>query len=499
MTGDCLSLLSSPTSPPFKIQEIPEVGRIVVATRDIEATELILAEKPAAVGPCTNTPPRCLNCLVLLSSIPESSVVYCDKCNFPFCSEACSRSDVHVNNECATFPYRLPAISDYSVESPQYDCITSLRMLLNKKNNPDVWRQLLLHKDHTEDRRDKHEDQFSREQKVIVGFLLEWANMKADGFTVEEVNMVTSMLTTHSVKWREVGRAMYPTFAFMSHSCNYNAKHIIGEDDMIKVFAQKHIKAGEEICITYTSLLTYFPSKQEKLENIWYFTCSCERCCDPSELGSFTSSVCCPGCPKKGYLLPCLGQVSTNQDNETNLQPSLNNDEKGDEETDNDDDDLDDLLDDLDVNPALFKKPEEPKIEDVTEKKHSEENEEENLSGMIWSCSDCKMTLAGDKVSELLHKTGSSMPGISCNEIARHEAFLAATATMLHPNNFQCIVTKRILSQLYGRGEGGLESLTDAELHRKLSLCRDLLQYISIVDSGYSQFRFLLNRRLCFL
>lgn len=31
--------------------------------------------------------------------------------------------------------------------------------------------------------------------------------------------------------------------------------------------------------------------------------------------------------------------------------------------------------------------------------------------------------------------------------------------------------------------------MTDAELHRKMSLCRDLLQYISLVDGGYSQFR----------
>lgn len=487
-----MKLISSPASPPFKIQEIPDVGRILVATRDIEATELILSEKPAAVGPCTNTSPRCLNCLLSLSSIPESSIVYCEKCNYPFCSEACSTSELHVDNECATFPYKLPSISDYNLESPQYDCIAALRMLLNKKNNPDVWKQLLLHKDHTEDRKLKHENQFAREQKVIVGFLLEWANMKGDGYTEEEVNMVSSMLTTHSVKWREVGRAMYPTFAFMSHSCNFNAKHVIGEDDMIKVFAQKNIKAGQEITITYCSLLTHAPTKQEKLDNIWHFTCSCERCTDPSELGSFTSSVCCPGCPKKGYLLPCLGQFGANQANEAaKKQSSVDNYVKEIEQTDNDDDDLDDLLDDLEVNPALFKKPEEPKIEDVTEKNPSEEEaEEENLSGMIWSCSDCKMTLAGDKVSELLHKTASSMPGVSCNEIARHEAFLAATSTMLHPNNYQCIVTKRILSQLYGRGEGGLESLTDAELHRKLSLCRDLLQYISIVDSGYSQFRF---------
>ena len=41
---------------------------------------------------------------------------------------------------------RLPTISDYEQEAPQYDCITTLRLLLNKQNNPAVWNHLLLHK-----------------------------------------------------------------------------------------------------------------------------------------------------------------------------------------------------------------------------------------------------------------------------------------------------------------------------------------------------------------
>ena len=100
------------------------------------------------------------------------------------------------------------------------------------------------------------------------------------------------------------------------------------------------------------------------------------------------------------------------------------------------------------------------------------------------------MVLPGEKVTELLGKTKASMPGVTCTEVAKHEAWLAATVSMLHPRNYQTVVTKRILSQLYGRGEDGCEALSDAELHRKLSLCRELLHYISFVDAGYSQFRY---------
>ena len=51
----------------------------------------------------------------------------------------------------------------------------------------------------------------------------------------------------------------------------------------------------------------------------------------------------------------------------------------------------------------------------------------------------------------------------------------------------QVIITKRILSQLYGRGD--VSGLAAAQLERKLSLCRDLLHYVARVDGGFSQFR----------
>ena len=390
---------------------------------------------------------------------------------------------------------RLPDISDYEQVAPQYDCITSLRLLLNKEINPDLWKHLMLHRDHTEDRKLAHESQVEREQKVVVGFLLDWAGLRGSGYTDAEVNTVTSLLSTHSVRFNEVGRAMYPTFAFMSHSCNYNSRHVIQADNMMEVYAQKMIKKGEEITITYTSLLTLATNKKEKISNTWYFTCSCERCSDPSELGSFTSSVCCPGCPKKGYLLPCL---------EVEKEESVQEEKPKDEPLkfncdDEDSDDLDDLLDDLELNPVLFKKAEEPKIQEITGTGNEDETEAENNSPgcLKWGCSDCQMILPGEKVTELLGKTEASMPGVACTEVAPHEAWLAATVSMLHPNNYQAVVTKRILSQLYGRGPGGCEALSDAELLRKLSLCRELLQYISFVDAGYSQFRYeLLIQRL---
>ena len=91
---------------PYRIENSPGLGRYVVATRDILPTELIISEAAAALGPCQNTQPRCLTCLASMDQMDPEKIVWCDKCNFPFCSEQCATSDIHVNNECGAFPYR---------------------------------------------------------------------------------------------------------------------------------------------------------------------------------------------------------------------------------------------------------------------------------------------------------------------------------------------------------------------------------------------------------
>ena len=153
--------------------------------------------------------------------------------------------------------------------------------------------------------------------------------------------------------------------------------------------------------------------------------------------------MCCPGCPKRGYLLPCIGTVSDKNKTEAEVKLASKVSEiKLEEEKpsfDDDDDDLDDLLDDLDVNPVLFKKPEDPRLQEITDSKDEDTNDE-SMEGIMWTCVDCKMNLTGHKVTELLEKTSASMPGVTCNEIAKHEAFLSATATLLHPNNYQVLI-----------------------------------------------------------
>ena len=47
---------------PYKIEQSPEVGRFLEATRDIQKGEVLWTEAPLVVGPVAVTPPVCLQC-----------------------------------------------------------------------------------------------------------------------------------------------------------------------------------------------------------------------------------------------------------------------------------------------------------------------------------------------------------------------------------------------------------------------------------------------------
>ena len=81
---------------PYKIvRGGPDVGRFVVATRDIKAGEVIMEEPPITIGPKQYTAPVCLGCYV-----PVDAKNRCDRCQWPLCSPACGQMTIH-RLECA--------------------------------------------------------------------------------------------------------------------------------------------------------------------------------------------------------------------------------------------------------------------------------------------------------------------------------------------------------------------------------------------------------------
>ncbi len=82
----------------------------------------------------------------------------------------------------------------------------------------------------------------SEESYKITGLLLQFCNLSGAGFTEQDIIFSSSVLATHAVSVGENGRGFYPVFAFMSHSCTYNARHVIDECNCIRVYSQTQIK-----------------------------------------------------------------------------------------------------------------------------------------------------------------------------------------------------------------------------------------------------------------
>jgi len=115
-------------------------------------------------------------------------------------------------------------------------------------------------------------------------------------FTREDVMWAVGLLKTNSIMFGETnGRALFPMFSLINHSCTANAKHTLYiKNRRIAVQAQTEIKEGDEIVINYVPFIIGTIGRNKKLQKNWYFKCSCQRCSDPTENGSNLSSLRCP-------------------------------------------------------------------------------------------------------------------------------------------------------------------------------------------------------------
>src|SRR5687767_3211541 len=94
------------------------------------------------------------------------------------------------------------------------------------------------------------------------------------------------------------------------HSCTPNILRLVQTDSTLNFLATVPIQAGQRILTTYISVLDGTLERRAILERSYYFSCTCPRCADPTELGTHLSSVKCERCLKQkrssseGYLLP---------------------------------------------------------------------------------------------------------------------------------------------------------------------------------------------------
>jgi len=287
---------------PFRVLYRPEVGRYMVASRDLQPGEVIFSEEPLAMGPSHDALPCCLDCMK-----PANGFV-CPQCQMPVCEEMCALGEEHAK-ECDILSQRKEKkiIDDFTEPSKIYWVITTLRCLHWRDADPEKYAIIQRMMDHTKEWKIDKESSWSMYNENVVSFLIDKCGLDGQ-YTEEEIFHALGVLDVNSVKINSGpqvvnGHGLYPLTSLLSHSCISNSKTVLKSDYSLDCKTTSFIRAGEEITKQYTSPLEPTQMRQEKLRSGWYFNCRCPRCLDPTEGGAFTSATRCLRCGD-GTIMP---------------------------------------------------------------------------------------------------------------------------------------------------------------------------------------------------
>jgi len=272
-----------------------------VAVRDITAGEVVLTETALVSGPGSKTPPVCVECLA-----DWSGENVCCECGWPVCGEKCAMGERH-QVECTVLA-RCPVQdrpdfvhSKQLGNCPEFALIFPLRLALLGQNSDRDRLSLLM--DHKEDL-ERHPNYENKWNKPVIEYLTKTFD---SGVNKDDLLRGIGIFCTNAAYMgHRNGRWLLPTFSFLSHSCVCNSRFFISPAGKVVVRAQTSIKSGEEITISYFPTHRGNVIRRQTMQDLWFFTCTCLRCQDKTELGTFLSSVKCRRCKdeKEGFLLP---------------------------------------------------------------------------------------------------------------------------------------------------------------------------------------------------
>lgn len=318
-----------------------------------------------------------------------------------------------------------------SVCESDYAPITCLRLLALRQEQPTVWDRLCLLEHHSQERRQEEGELWEYHQEHVVNFLIKKLGVSLSDSEIHDVlgRMFTNCgdLQLPQAGYGR-GCGFYPTYANMNHSCICNTKTLkFSSDQRLEVRAQVSILAGEEISTQYLHSTRATYARRPLLRSKWYFDCSCARCQDAEECGALLAALSCTGALGRGVA--CGGAV-------------------------------------LPLHP---------------------------LQGeSSWQCRECAATISAEEVmarlEEVARVTGEAVEGE--DSIIHWERVLHLTSSTLQPSHYLAIEVKEKLAILYGNmASYKLPEMSRPMKERKIQLCQDMLDVISIVDPGYTKTR----------
>ncbi|XP_053973196.1 SET domain-containing protein SmydA-8-like [Hylaeus volcanicus] len=279
----------------WEIHENPELGRHLLASRDLNPGDVILSESPLVWGPSLHTDQRvCVGC----GKQCMSSSARCTICLWPACQMHCpSLTDKNRHGLECSLLVKARIV-------PRCDVLLVIRMLILWRKKSKTWtaiEKLLSH----EDSRGPGTTAYAEAQDV-VRHVKRFLPDSPDGNSI--VEKICGLIDVNALETvpPEGSVAIYETACLLEHSCLANTKHTFAFDDKgrprITVKALCFIKKGDHLSTMYTHALWATMTRRAHLRETKYFSCHCVRCSDPTELGTHLGTLICP--QDNGLILP---------------------------------------------------------------------------------------------------------------------------------------------------------------------------------------------------
>ncbi|KAJ8715216.1 hypothetical protein PYW08_005197 [Mythimna loreyi] len=413
-----------------------DLGRYLVASRDLSPGDLILAERPLVFGPKAMLDPEAIMpCVGCYQPVLTEAGERCAKCGWPVCSGNCPglKDSRHHAAECEILSLRPECAVNDMADFYRHDALLPLRCVLLQKTDIESWNKLLEMQSHMECRTPGSEI-YDEANEFIVQYLmnnfiskLDEQQKKAHEITPELLHRICGIIDTNALEIRlpqgaELN-ALYADTCKMEHSCIPNTKHTFtltpkDRKDFCKITlkAVVPIEKDNHIATMYSHALWGTQARRQHLKDTKFFACKCPRCSDPTELGTYLSAMKCLGDGNN----PCDG----------------------------------------------IHLPQDP-LDDETD----------------WACSKCPAKVSNSQVNMVISQMGEDVENVLMmgGSVTVLENLLSRLSIFLHPNHYHLYTIKHSLVQLYGRQQG----YTSRDIiDKKIKMCRELIAVTKIIDPG---------------
>lgn len=285
---------------PWDIIVFDGYGRGLVATRDIAVNELIFLDRPILVGPRVNNYDVifCASCCRIQKKLTLCS----GGCRLPVCAmcDISAAPETPHTAECKVITSWQPKDQKRYCKTILY-ALTSIRaFLLN-----DHHRSIVLNMEGHPPRK----GMITELDRLLKDQI--FASLPEDSPNLKLMRQVVNVLNTNAFETSRIVqdpenndheiilRGLYILGALMNHRCLPNVRYVFDDDLVMRVHASKPIKKGEQIFNNYSKILW---GTQHRIIHLCYsknFMCGCERCTDPTELGTYLGALKCvrESCP----------------------------------------------------------------------------------------------------------------------------------------------------------------------------------------------------------